>query len=139
MRCYKQSLIPAVQSERTLTSKNEGLKRDLEGARTARDVAVKDKELVQQAKQAKLQQFQDSIRKSLVELWCDTEASLSTLGGRSAEFPASASLSDFFKWFRKEIKSKPPPLWNATWTLLVTLLLVFSKCLREKDVNIYRS
>jgi hypothetical protein len=68
MRCYKQSLIPAVQSERTLTSKNEGLKRDLEGARTARDVAVKDKELVQQAKQAKLQQFQDSIRKSLVEL-----------------------------------------------------------------------
>jgi hypothetical protein len=68
MRCYKRSLIPVVQSERTLTSKNEGLKRDLEGARTARDVAVKDKELVQQAKQAKLQQFQDSIRKSLVEL-----------------------------------------------------------------------
>jgi hypothetical protein len=38
-----------------LTSKNEGLKRDLEGAHTARDVTVKDKELMQQAEQAKLQ------------------------------------------------------------------------------------
>jgi hypothetical protein len=32
--------------EWTLTSENEGLKRDLDGACTARDVAMKDKELV---------------------------------------------------------------------------------------------
>jgi hypothetical protein len=67
--------------EQTLTSKNEGLKRDLEGARTARDVAVKDKELVQHAEQAKLQRFQDSIRRRLAELRHDTEASVATLSG----------------------------------------------------------
>jgi hypothetical protein len=85
----------------------KGLKKDLEGARTARDVAVKDKELVQQAEQAKLQQFQDSICKKLAKLPHETEATVATLGGRSAKFPAGASLSDFFKWFRKEIESMP--------------------------------
>jgi hypothetical protein len=35
------------------------------------------------------------------------EASVATLGGRSAEFSADASLSNFFKWFRKEIESMP--------------------------------
>jgi hypothetical protein len=38
-----------------LTSKKEGLKRDFEGVRIAHVVAVKDKELVQQAEQAKLE------------------------------------------------------------------------------------
>jgi hypothetical protein len=60
---------------------------------------------VQQAEQAKLQRFQDSIRKRLTELRRDTEASVATLGRRSTEFPAGASLSDFFKWFQKEIES----------------------------------
>jgi hypothetical protein len=64
----RSKLAEAEHCERTLTSENEGLKRDLEGARTAHDVAVKDKELVQQAEQAKLQQFQDSIRKKLTKL-----------------------------------------------------------------------
>jgi hypothetical protein len=41
--------------EWSLTSENEGLKKDLEGAHTARDVAVKNKEMMQQAKKAKLQ------------------------------------------------------------------------------------
>jgi hypothetical protein len=41
--------------ERTLTSENEGLKKDLEGAHAARNVVVKDKELMRQAKQTKLQ------------------------------------------------------------------------------------
>jgi hypothetical protein len=40
-----------------LTFKNEALKRDLEAMRTARDVAVRDKEVVQQAEQVKLQRF----------------------------------------------------------------------------------
>jgi hypothetical protein len=65
------------------------------------------KALVQQAEQVKLQQFQDSIRKKLAKLRRDTEASIATLGGRSAKFPIGASLSDFFKWFRKEIKWMP--------------------------------
>jgi hypothetical protein len=75
----------------------------LESARSAHEAAVKDKELVQQAEQAKLQWFQDSIHKRLVKLWHDTEASVATLGGRRDEFPTGASLFDIFKWFRKEI------------------------------------
>jgi hypothetical protein len=79
----------------------------LESARAAHDVAVRDKDLMQQAKYAKLQQFQDSIRKKLTDLRRDTEATIATLGGRRAKFPTGACLSDFFKWFRKEIESMP--------------------------------
>jgi hypothetical protein len=101
-------LVEVKHHERTRTSENEGLKRDLKGVNTAHEAVVKDNGLVQQAEQAKLQQFQDSIRKRLAELRCDTEASVTTLGGRSAEFPVGASLlSDFFKWFRKEIELMP--------------------------------
>jgi hypothetical protein len=103
----RSKLAEVEHREQTLTSKNEGLKRDLEGARTARDVAVKDKELVQHAEQAKLQRFQDSIRRRLAKLRHDTEASVATLSGWSVEFPSGASLSNFFKWFRKEIESMP--------------------------------
>jgi hypothetical protein len=35
------------------------------------------------------------------------EVSVATLAGRSTEFPTDASLSDFFKWFRKEIELMP--------------------------------
>jgi hypothetical protein len=35
------------------------------------------------------------------------EAAVSTLGGRSVEFPTGNSLSDFFKWFQMEITSMP--------------------------------
>jgi hypothetical protein len=58
---------------------------------------MKDKDLVQQAEQSKLQRLHDSIHKRLVELHRDMEASVSALGGRSAEFPIGASVSDFFK------------------------------------------
>jgi hypothetical protein len=89
--------------ERALTSENESLKR----ACSARDATVKEKDLVQQAEQLKLHHFHDSIRNRLVELQHDMEASVSALGGRSAKFPTSASLSDFFKWFQMEILSMP--------------------------------
>jgi hypothetical protein len=69
------------QRERTLTSENEEVKRDLESACTTHDVVEKEKALVQQAEQVKLQQFQDSIRKKLAKLRRDTEASVATLGG----------------------------------------------------------
>jgi hypothetical protein len=39
-------LVEVEHQERALTSKNEGLNRDLGAARTARDVALKDKDLV---------------------------------------------------------------------------------------------
>jgi hypothetical protein len=45
---------------------------------------VRDKAEVQKTKCMKLQWFQDSIRKKLAELRHDTEASVATLGGRSA-------------------------------------------------------
>jgi hypothetical protein len=77
----RSKLAEVEHHERTLTSENEGLKRDLEGACSAHEAAVKNKELVQQVEQAKLQRFQDTIRKRLAELRCDTEASAATLGG----------------------------------------------------------
>jgi hypothetical protein len=83
--------------ERSLASEKEGLKKDLENARSAHDTAVKDKAQVRKADQMKLQRFQDSIGKKVAELRRDTEASVAILGGRSAEFPTDASLSDFFK------------------------------------------
>jgi hypothetical protein len=92
-------LVKVERRERTLTSENEVLDSDLEGARTARNVAVKGKEVVQQVEQMKPQWFQDSIHERLTELWRDNEASVAMLGGRSADFPAGTSLFDFFKWF----------------------------------------
>jgi hypothetical protein len=93
--------------EWTLTSENECLKKDLEDACSAREAAVRNKELVRQTEQSKLQCFQYSVCKRLIELRCDTETSVFALGGRSAEFPSDASLSDFFKWFPTKIKSMP--------------------------------
>jgi regulator of replication initiation timing len=43
------------------TLENEGLKKDLENARTAHDAVVKDKAEVQKTEHTKLQRFQDSI------------------------------------------------------------------------------
>jgi hypothetical protein len=93
------NLVEVEHHERTLTFKNEGLKRDLESARTAHDAAIKDKAVVQQTERTKLQWFQDSVHEKLAELQYNMEASIATLGERSAKFPADASLSDFFKWF----------------------------------------
>jgi hypothetical protein len=39
----------------------------------------------------------------LAKLRRDTEASVATLGRRSAEFPTGATLSDFLEWFRAEV------------------------------------
>jgi hypothetical protein len=103
----RSKLAEVEHHERTLTSENEGLMRDLESARTTHDATVEEKALVQQAEWMKLQCFLDSIHKKLAELWRDTEASIATLGVRRAEFPTNASLSDFFKWFRTEITSMP--------------------------------
>jgi hypothetical protein len=83
------------------------LKKDLESARTTHDAVVRDKEEVQKVKHVKLHWFQDSVRKKLAELRRDTVASVATLGGRSVEFPTSASLSNFFEWFQVEVAVMP--------------------------------
>jgi hypothetical protein len=107
LQAPRSKLAEVERRKRTLTSENEGLKKDLEDARSACEAAVRDKELVRQIEQSKLLCFQDSVRKRHVELQRDTEVSVSALGGRSVEFPSGASLSDFFKWFQMEIKSMP--------------------------------
>jgi hypothetical protein len=56
---------------------------------------------------AKAQRFQDSLRKRLAELRCETEDSVAALGGRCAGFPADASMSNFLGWFRVEIATMP--------------------------------
>jgi hypothetical protein len=55
----------------------------------------------------KVQRFQDSLHKRLAELWRETEDSMATLGGRCAEFPTDASVSDFLGWFQVEIAAMP--------------------------------
>jgi hypothetical protein len=67
------------------------------------DAVVREKAEVEKTDCAKLQQFQDSLRKKLAELRCNMDTSVATLGGRSAEFPTDASLSDFLEWFRAEV------------------------------------
>jgi hypothetical protein len=42
----------------------------------------------------KMERFRDALFKKLAELCRDTEASVSTLGGRRVKFPADASVSD---------------------------------------------
>jgi hypothetical protein len=54
LEAARSKLAKVERRERTLTSENEGLKRDLEGAHSAHEAAVKDKELVRQTKQSKL-------------------------------------------------------------------------------------
>jgi hypothetical protein len=73
------------------------LKKDFKDMHPTYDVMVKEKAEVKEI--TKLQRFQDSLRKKLAELRRDTEASVATLIGRSAEFPTDASLSDFLEWF----------------------------------------
>jgi chromosome segregation ATPase len=103
----RSKLEEAERREQVPTSENKGLKRDFENARTTHDAAVKDKAKVLKNEREKLQRFQDSIRKKLAELQRDTESSMATLGGRSAEFPTDTSLSDFFEWFRAEVTTMP--------------------------------
>jgi hypothetical protein len=43
----------------------------------------------------------------MAELRRDTDTSVATLGGRSAEFPTDASLSSFLDWFHVEVAAFP--------------------------------
>jgi chromosome segregation ATPase len=81
LEAARSKLAEVERREQTLTSENECLKKDLEDARSAREAAVRDKELVRQTEQSKLQHLQDSVRKRLAELRRDTETSVSALGG----------------------------------------------------------
>jgi hypothetical protein len=103
----RSKLAEVEHRDHAVTPKNEGLKKDLESARTAHDAATRDKADVEKAKCVKLQQFQDSVCKKLADLLCDTEASVATLGGRSAGFPTITSLSDFFEWFQVKVAAMP--------------------------------
>jgi hypothetical protein len=99
--------------------------------RTLRE-AAKEKELVQQAEQVMLQQFQDTICKRLAELRRNTEASVATLGWQSSEFPTGASMSDFFSWFQKEIKLMPTAFTECNKNITCyTLVSVFQMLVGE--------
>jgi hypothetical protein len=106
--------------EQALTSENEGLKKDLENARTT-------------------QRFQDSVRKKLAELQHDTEASMAMLGRRSTEFPTNASLSDFFEWFRTEVTVMPTVFVECNKNITCYALIAIFSCLQGKGENICRS
>jgi chromosome segregation ATPase len=77
--------------ERALTFAYEEVKKDFNDLSSLHDAALKEKA----ERDAKVQRFQDSLRKRLAELRRETEGSMAMLGGRCAEFPADASVSDF--------------------------------------------
>jgi chromosome segregation ATPase len=75
-----QSKLTGVEyHEWALTSKYEDLKEDFESMGTLHNAVVREKAKVEKTVRAKLQRFQDSLRKKLAELRCDTEASVATL------------------------------------------------------------
>jgi hypothetical protein len=63
------------------------LKKYFHSMHTSPDVVVTEKAEVEKTECAKLQWFQDSLRKKLAELWRDTEASVATLRGKECGIP----------------------------------------------------
>jgi chromosome segregation ATPase len=88
--------------EQALTFAYEEVKKDFNDLSSSHDAMLKEKAETD----AKMQRFQDSLRRRLAELRRE-EGSMAALGGRSAEFPADASVSDFLGWFRAEIATMP--------------------------------
>jgi chromosome segregation ATPase len=89
--------------EQALTSTYEEVKKDFNDLSPSHDAVLKEKAETD----AKMQRFQDSLHRRLAELRREKEGSKAALGGRSAEFPADASMSDFLGWFRVEIAAMP--------------------------------
>jgi hypothetical protein len=89
--------------EQALTSAYEEVKKDFNDLSTAHDAVLKEKAETD----AKVQRFQDSLRKRLAELQHEMEVWVAALGGRCAEFPTNASVFDFLGWFQAEIAAMP--------------------------------
>jgi hypothetical protein len=89
--------------ERALTSAYEEVKKEFNDLSSLHDAVLKEKAEMD----AKVQRFQDSLRKRLAELRRERKGSLAELEGRCAEFPTDASVSDFLGWFREEIAVMP--------------------------------
>jgi chromosome segregation ATPase len=84
-------LVEVEGHERTLTSAYEEVKKDFDDLSSSHDAVLKEKAETYM----KVQRFQDSLRQRLAELQHEMEGSVAVLGGRCAEFPADASVSDF--------------------------------------------
>jgi hypothetical protein len=125
--------------ERAPASEYEDLKKDFEDMRAAYEAVVKEKAEVEEIKRATLQWFKDSLCKKLAELRRDMEASVATLGGRSAEFPTDISLCDFLEWFQTEVAAMPTAFVECNENITCYALIGVSRCLREKGMNISRS
>jgi hypothetical protein len=132
-----QSRLADVQHHgQVLISENKGLKKDLQDVRTTHDALVKDRAEALKNERRKLHRFQDSIRRKLAELQRDTEASVATLGGRSAEFPADASLSDFFEWFQTEVTAMPTAFKECNENITCYALIGVFQMLAGKGASI---
>jgi hypothetical protein len=57
LEAARSKLVEVERREKTLTSENEGLKKNLVDAHAAHEAAVRDKELVRQTEQSKLRRF----------------------------------------------------------------------------------
>jgi hypothetical protein len=89
--------------EWALNSTYDEVKKGFNDLSSLHDVVLKEKSETD----TMVQQFQDSLHKRLVELRRETKDSVAALGGRCAEFPTNASVSDFLGWFQTEIAVMP--------------------------------
>jgi hypothetical protein len=96
-------LVEVEGRERALTSAYEEVKKDFDDLSSSHDDVLKEKAETY----VKVQRFQDSLCQRLAKLRHEMEGSVAVLGGRCAEFPADASMSDFLGWFRVEIAVMP--------------------------------
>jgi hypothetical protein len=126
-----------------LTSAYGGLKKDFDDVRSSYDTVVKEKTQLQKTERTKAQRFRDALRKKLALLRRDTEASVTALRGRCAEFPANASVSDLlenitcyaligvFQMLVKEGCEHIPELKELTLTCDASILQEFPKDVSE--------
>jgi hypothetical protein len=128
-------LVEVEGRERALTSAYEEVKKDFNDLSSLHNVVLKEKVETD----VKARQFQDSLRKRLEELQREMEVSVATLGGRCAEFPVDASMSDFLGWFQAEIAAMPTAFMECNKNITCYALIGVFRCLRGKAVSMCQS
>jgi hypothetical protein len=90
-----------------VTSTYESLRKDFDEVHSAYETVVKEKDELKKTNLMKAHRFHEALLKKFAEIWRDTKASVSALGGRCAKFPTDASVSDFLEWFWAEVEAMP--------------------------------
>jgi hypothetical protein len=110
LNATRSRLAEVEHHEQALTSDYEGLCRDFDDLCTSHDTVVKQKADLEKTEREKARRFQNSLRKKLVELWIDMEATVDALGSDAWIFPPPTLLSPiFWSGFRWRSRLYPSP------------------------------